>query len=123
VATPTPDAEQPKRRGGWPGPRKAAWAFKPDPPAVTAVTRYMDAHGLKREQRGDLTKALNAMLATHPDAAPPLVDLPEDFLDHGPRPKGQVGWRCRYCGKGRIFLGTVREEAAEARVPMRRSAP
>jgi hypothetical protein len=60
--------DQPKRRGGWPGPRKAAWAFKPDPDAVTAVTRYMEAHGLKRERRGDLTKALNAMLATHPAA-------------------------------------------------------
>jgi hypothetical protein len=69
--------EEPKRRGGWPGPRKAAWAFKPDQPAADAVERYMEAHSLKREQRGDLTKALNAMLATHPAARAAKPDTKE----------------------------------------------
>jgi hypothetical protein len=60
---------QPKRRGGWPGPRKeTAWTFKPDADATAAVTRYMDAHGIDPGQWGALTKALNAMLATHPAA-------------------------------------------------------
>jgi hypothetical protein len=70
-------AEQPTRRGGWPGPRKAAWTFKPDPPAVDAVTRYMGAHGLSRERRGDLTKAINAMLATHRTARTAKPDTEE----------------------------------------------
>jgi hypothetical protein len=67
--------EEPRRRGGWPGPRKTAWAFKPDQPATEAVERYMDAHGLKRERRGDLTKALNAMLAAR-TAKPDTEETP-----------------------------------------------
>lgn len=60
---------QPKRRGGWPGPRKeTTWTFKPTPAAEAAVTRYMEVHGLTRSEWGVLTKVLNAMLATHPDA-------------------------------------------------------
>lgn len=43
-----------------------------------------------------------------------LVDLPADFLDRGEWPRGQVGWRCRYCGQGRVFEGTVEQEAREA---------
>lgn len=59
---------EPKRRGGWPGPRKeTAWTFKPTLDAEAAVTRYMDAHGISPDQWGALTKALNAMLTTHPD--------------------------------------------------------
>lgn len=59
--------EQPKRRGGWPGPRKeTAWTFKPDPDAQAAVKRYMEEHRLTGEW-GGLTKALNAMLAAKPD--------------------------------------------------------
>jgi hypothetical protein len=64
--------DQPKRRGGWPGPRKeTAWTFKPDAAAETAVGRYMDRHGLRPGR--DRSRAINTMLATHPDArtAPP----------------------------------------------------
>jgi hypothetical protein len=69
--------DRPTRRGGWPGPRKAPWTFKPDAAAETAVARYMEAHGIDRDQWGALTKALNAMLATHPAARTAKPDIEE----------------------------------------------
>jgi hypothetical protein len=59
---------QPTRRGGWPGPRKEFWGFKPTPEVVAAVARYMTRHGINPTQRGSRTKALNELLATHPEA-------------------------------------------------------
>lgn len=58
----------PKRNGGWPGPRKPVWNFRPDPATEPAVRRYMARHGLDWDRRGDRSKAINAMLTTHPDA-------------------------------------------------------
>jgi hypothetical protein len=53
--------EQPKPRGGWPGPRKPQWAFRPTPDAEAAVEAYLEAHGLNPDR--DRSKAINAMLA------------------------------------------------------------
>lgn len=39
-----------------------------------------------------------------------VVDLPAHF-DGEP---GKRWWRCRYCGRGRVFAGTVEQEAREA---------
>jgi membrane-bound lytic murein transglycosylase B len=59
------------------GVRRPFWGFKVTDEAAAAVARYMEAHGLKRERRGDLTKALNAMLATHPASRTAKPDTEE----------------------------------------------
>lgn len=56
-----PIASQPPRRGGWPGPRKPKWAFRPTPEAEAAVTAYLSEHGL--DPNKDRSKAINALLA------------------------------------------------------------
>jgi hypothetical protein len=53
--------EQPKRRGGWPGPAKPKWTFRPTPEAQAAVAAHLDAEGLDPER--DRSKAINALLA------------------------------------------------------------
>lgn len=56
-----PAAGQPARRGGWPGPRKPKWAFRPTLEAEAAVAAYIAEHGLDPDK--DRSKAINALLA------------------------------------------------------------
>lgn len=54
------------RKGGWPGPRKPQWAFRPTDEAQAAVEDYLKRHGLRIDKPGDRSRAINAMLADRP---------------------------------------------------------
>jgi hypothetical protein len=53
--------KQPKRRGGWPGPAKPKWTFRPTPEAEAAVAAYLETQGL--DPHRDRSTAINALLA------------------------------------------------------------
>jgi hypothetical protein len=52
--------DQPKRRGGWPGPRRPKWTFRPTPQSEAVVGAYVERHDLDPE-RGR-SQAINALL-------------------------------------------------------------
>lgn len=65
----------------------------------------------RRSVNAEMVWLLESGLAS---PAPRLMDMTA-FPPSGGLPRGWVWWRCNYCDMGRVFPGTVREEAAEAR--------
>jgi hypothetical protein len=60
--------EQPARRGGWPGPAKPKWSFRPTEWTEVIVAGYIKAHSLNPDR--DKSRATNALIALAAKHAP-----------------------------------------------------